>query len=43
MRGLFGKVFDKNFGVSKKENNEMDCKYRRMDRTIKHTRHKGKH
>ena len=43
MRGLFGKVFDKNLGVSKKENNEMDYEYRRMDRTIKNTGHKGKY
>ena len=35
---VFSKVVDQNFGMSKKEDNNMDCKHRPMDCTIAHTR-----
>ena len=41
VRDVFSKVVDQNFGMSKKEDNNMDCKHRPMDCTIAHKRYKG--
>ena len=38
---VFSKVVDQNVGMSKKEDNNMDCKHRRMDCTIAYKRYKG--
>ena len=38
---VISRVVDQNFGMSKKEDNNMDRKHRRMDCTIALTRYKG--
>ena len=38
---VISRAVDQNFGMSKKEDNNMDCKHRRMDCTIAFTRYKG--
>ena len=38
---VISRAVDQNSGMSKKEDNNMDCKHRRMDCTIAFTRHKG--